>query len=205
MAIKPKETKITEKSASQKEKTDIAKNSKKETKKIQKSPSERQKKAVKILAEKMAENGGKISKGEILKEAGYSDAIAKNPAKIFESASMKKAIKSAGLDLKSLKMKHKQLLNMGRIQSISASMHIPQEQFVNMVINSIPGSRFFHYFDMLLNSSREYYFIFPDTITQTKALEMQYKILGEFAPEKHRIVDKDDNDIVIFIPDNGRN
>lgn len=138
MAIKPKETKITEKSASQTEKTDIAKNSKKETKKTQKSPSERQKKAVKILAEKMVENGGKISKGEILKEAGYSDAIAKNPAKIFESASMKKAIKSAGLDLKSLKMKHKQLLNMGRITNLQSIMSINPGKFVDMVLEGIP-------------------------------------------------------------------
>lgn len=138
MAIKPKETKITEKSASQTEKTDIAKNSKKETKKTQKSPSERQKKAVKILAEKMVENGGKISKGEILKEAGYSDAIAKNPAKIFESASMKKAIKSAGLDLKSLKMKHKQLLNMGRITNLQSIMSINPGKFVDMVLEDIP-------------------------------------------------------------------
>lgn len=205
MAIKPKETKINEKSASQTEKTDIAKNSKKETKKTQKSPSERQKKAVKILAEKMVENGGKISKGEILKEAGYSDAIAKNPAKIFESASMKKAIKSAGLDLKSLKMKHKQLLNMGRITNLQSIMSINPGKFVDMVLEDIPWSRFLNYFEDDFNNARHYYFIFPDTITQTKALEMQYKILGEFAPEKHRIVDKDDNDIVIFIPDNGRN
>lgn len=205
MAIKPKNTKSTEKTASKKEKTDIAKNSKKETKRTQKSPSERQKKAVKILAEKMVENGGKLSKGEILKEAGYSDSITKNPAKIFESASMKKALKSAGLDLNSLKTKHRQLLNMWRIQSISASLFIPAEQFVDMVLDSIPWSRFLHYFDNPLGNTREYFFIFPDTITQTKALEMQYKILGEFAPEKHRIVDKDDNDIVIFIPDNGRN
>lgn len=205
MAIKPKEIKSTEKSARATEKTDIAKNGKKETKKPKKTPSERQKRAVKILAEKMVENGGKLSKGEILKEAGYSDAIAKNPAKIFESASMKKAIKSAGLDLKSLKMKHKQLLNMGRLQNISASIHIPHDQFVNMVLEGIPWSRFMHYFDNALNASREYFFIIPDTVTQTKALEMQYKILGEFAPEKHRIVDRDDNDIIIFIPDNGRN
>lgn len=138
MAIKPKETKITEKSASTTEKTDIAQNSKKETKKIQKSPSERQKKVVKIMSEKMMENGGKISKGEILKEAGYSDAIAKNPAKIFESASMKKAIKSAGLDLKSLKMKHKQLLNMGRITNLQSIMSINPGKFVDMVLEGIP-------------------------------------------------------------------
>lgn len=138
MAIKSKKIKNTEISASQTEKQDILPPSKKGTKKPQKSPSERQKKVVKILADKMVENGGKISKGEILKEAGYSDAIAKNPAKIFESASMKKAIKSAGLDIKSLKMKHKQLLNMGHITNLQSIMSINPGKFVDMVLEGIP-------------------------------------------------------------------
>lgn len=85
---------------------------KKTSKNAKRKPTERQEKVLNILSEKMVENGGFSSKKSILAESGYSESVQKNPAKVFEAASMQKALKSAGLDIKSLKMKHKQLLNM---------------------------------------------------------------------------------------------
>lgn len=212
MAIKSKKTEKSKVKASESEKVITWQKEhlwkevkKKSSKNAKRKPTERQEKVLNILSEKMVENGGFSSKKSILAESGYSESVQKNPAKVFEAASMQKALKSAGLDIKSLKMKHKQLLNMWRLQSINAHISIPPDAFTDMVIKNIPGSRFLHFFDDPLNAQRYYYFIFPDTITQTKALEMQYKILGEFAPEKHRLVDKDNNDVTIFIPDNGRN
>ena len=156
------------------------------------------------MHEKMAEKGG-FSKREVLEEAWFSKSVQDTPEKVFWTASMKRAMKSAGLDLKSLKMKHKQLLNMGRIDKIECSMNIPPQDFVDMVLAAMPGSRFLNYWDNPTFRSRTMYFIIPDVYTQAKMLEMQYKILGEFAPEKHAITDSQGNDVTIYIPDNNRN
>lgn len=55
-------------------------------------PTPKQEKVIKLLVE----NGGKLgktkSKGEILLEAGYSEAIAKNPHKVIESETIQEGL-----------------------------------------------------------------------------------------------------------------
>lgn len=170
-------------------------------KKASESLSPRQQKVIAKISETLAENG-RISKGQILAEAGYSESVQISPSKVFNAASMRQALKKIGLDLSSLRSKHRQLLNAGQIQTLMISKEIPPDQFVEMFLDAMPGSRFLQYFDTM--SARHYMFVVPDVIIQAKMLEMQYKILGEFAPEKHAITDTKGNDVVIYLPDNNR-
>lgn len=169
-------------------------------------PSLRQQKAIKIITEKMVENGGKINKWEVLAEAWYSPAVQATPDKVFSSASMRKAVKSIWLDPKSLKIKHRQLMNATRIESIQVNMNIPADQFVEMFLKSMPWSQFLNWWDNDFLFTRIFYFLVPDVITQTRVLDMAYKISGEYAPEKHEHTGKDGEALIpkIYLPDNAR-
>lgn len=170
-------------------------------KKASESLSPRQQKVIAKISETLAENG-RISKGQILAEAGYSESVQVSPSKVFNAASMRQALKKVGLDISSLRTKHRQLLNAGQVQTLMIAKDIPPDQFVEIFLDAMPGSRFLQYFDTAYG--RNYMFVVPDVVTQAKMLEMQYKILGEFAPEKHAITDTKGNDVVIYLPENNR-
>lgn len=170
-------------------------------KKASESLSPRQQKVIAKISETLAENG-RISKGQILAEAGYSESVQISPSKVFNAASMRQALKKVGLDISSLRTKHRQLLNAGQVQTLTVAKDIPPDQFVEIFLDAMPGSRFLQYFDSM--TARHYMFVVPDVVTQAKMLEMQYKILGEFAPEKHAITDTKGNDVVIYLPENNR-
>lgn len=182
-------------------------NSKKSSnKKPAKKPSVRQQKAIKILTEKMAEKGGKINKWEVLAEAWYSPSVQATPEKVFATASMRRAVKSIWLDPKSLKMKHRQLMNACRIESVQATMDIPADAFVDMFLKWMQWSSFLHWWDNGFSHTRHYYFLVPDVITQTRVLDMAYKISWEYAPEKHEHTGKDWASLIpqIYLPNNSR-
>lgn len=62
---------------------------------------------------KMVENGGNM--GKIMREAGYSEAMAKNPHKITQSKGFREILEQYGLDDVTLFKKHKELLESKKI------------------------------------------------------------------------------------------
>lgn len=187
-------------------KAESASSDKKPKKKPEKQPTLRQQKAIKIAQEQMVENGWKITKWKILEKAWYPPSTQNNPDKVFASASMKKALKKAWLDMNSLKMKHKELLNSTMITQLQVKMSLPIEEFIDTVLNGCPGSTYLNHFDIPMAWQRVFVFLMPDKMTQTRALDMAYKILWEYAPEKHEHTGKDWKELtpIVYIPDNNR-
>lgn len=65
---------------------------------------------------KMVENGG--SMGKIMKDSGYSEAMAKNPHKLTQSKGFQEILEQHGLDDVTLAKKHKELLESKKITRV---------------------------------------------------------------------------------------
>lgn len=57
----------------------------------------KQKKAIKIISESLGQGQVKISMGEVMKKAGYSEIVSKNPINLTESKGFKALCDSCGL------------------------------------------------------------------------------------------------------------
>lgn len=168
--------------------------------------SPRQQKVIEILTGEKGENGGIFSKSEVVKEAGYSKTVQATPDKVFASLSMKRALKKVWMDAASLKRKHTELLNSSQISQLQTLMSVPAEAFIQVVIDNCPGSKYLNHFDIPMAGQRVFVFLMPDKMTQTRALDMAYKILWEYAPEKHEHTGKDWKELtpIVYLPDNNR-
>ena len=76
-------------------------------------PTTRQRKAARKLKE-VIENNQNLEGNEILTIVGYSDAIAKNPKIVFESAGFKKALKELGFSIDAADLTIAKILRTGK-------------------------------------------------------------------------------------------
>lgn len=135
----------------------------------------RRKKAIKkILGSKGCKNIGKA-----LVESGYSPAYAKNPKLFMETASTKEIMKTIFSE-KNLAKKHEQLLNQSEIKSQGFNPKLKDK-----TIKALFKKNGIKVFNIQRGTGFAVVFYFtPDATTQTKALDMSYKLLGKYAPEK---------------------
>ena len=124
--------------------------------------SARERKAVALLVSGMSQKDALIS-------AGYSESVATTQAhdvlgKPLVIRALDKAFIDAGIDVTRLAKKHNELLDCQKV--ISA-----------MVIN-----------DRDADSQTNDFIEVPDGQVQVKALELAYKVRGDFAPELHAVV-----------------
>lgn len=186
---------------SQSEKTGISSEKKKATIKTRKKriakPTKKQKEVMKILEETTKYKGGKkTSKKEILATAGYSKSSQKTPQKIFGTASMQKLFEVSGFSVETLKQIHAPLFGASSVFRVDVSSRDDHDEVLEAYSQTMPELEY-------ITTTRDVWgnislhFRKPDNFTILRALEIGYKILGAFAPEKIAITDKDGNDAPI--------
>jgi phage terminase small subunit len=132
---------------------------------------DRQERAVQIYVE----NGGK-SASAAMREAGYSEASAKNPQKLTESSAWKELLDKAMPDKKLVSV-HKKLLNAHRIDHMVFPLGM-QKADIKKLLNSVGctpkkiqhGQQAIHV-----------WFWAPDFKARTSAVELAYKIKGKIS------------------------
>lgn len=146
----------------------------------------------KIAFKKIVEKRGNISTAMI--EAGYDENTAKNPKNLTESAGFKELMDEAGLSDEELLSKHSELLNSAVINSISFStFQNPKkgknkkykaltDEEIKKIIENAPGCKLIR----IVRSPSEAvaYYYSPDSRSRKAALDMGYKLKGNYAPEK---------------------
>ncbi len=176
------------------------------------SASIRLRKAAKIALE----NGG--NKSAAMREAGFSEAYAKNPQKLSTNKGYQKILDEAGLSDEFLANGHKQLANASRLQEYSFPhttrtelIQIDEDhekwdpegrkkQFVEETKKSpITDKEIKEIIEKIPGANLLYirndydkriaYFSAPDYLPRGKALEMGYKAKGLFAAEKVEFTD----------------
>lgn len=111
----------------------------------------------KAAFDKALENGGVISAA--MAEAGYSEAMAKNPQKLTESKGWQELM-DTHLPDDQLTARHRELLDKREKVIIDRADPKTGESAVYEVLDQ------------------------PDTVAVSKALDMAYKLKGSYAPEK---------------------
>ncbi len=168
-----------------------------------------QKKVLDII-QKQVQKGTKISVTKAMRESGvYSESTAKRPEKITKSKGFIKILEAAGLTDSFLAKKHSQLSRATRLEKdtfyaqpkieikrkkehIVAWIHVSDEKIKEMIegAEDDPTGNRVAYIKKF-EKYKEVYFRVPDSVVQSKALEMGYKIKDHFAPNKLDIIDHD--------------
>ncbi|MFA6171982.1 MAG: hypothetical protein WCW77_00570 [Patescibacteria group bacterium] len=140
----------------------------------------------KKVFQKMVENGGSIRKAA--KEVGYSDAMANNPQKITESTGFKELMNEAGLSHENLLKTHKELLSSASLNWVTFSKpkgkgYKPlKDEEIKIIVESAPGCKLIRIIRTLGEATAYYHS--PDTRSRKEALNMAYKLNGDYAAEK---------------------
>lgn len=185
---------------SQSEKTDISSETEKASIKTRKKriakPTKKQKEVVKIIEETNHYKGGKMTKKKILATAGYGPSSQKNPAKIFSSHSLQTLFEESGFSVETLKKVHTPLFSASSVFSVAVREWEDPDEIRDAYLNAMPE---LEHITTTVDSwgNQSIAFKKPDNATILRALEIGYKVLGAFAPEKIAITDKDGNDAPI--------
>lgn len=142
-------------------------------------PSIMQRKAVANLVEK----GG--SKGQAIREAGYSEAVANNPQRVFNSPAVMELMKAAGIDEIEVLKKLNKHMNARKSRTV----------ILNHKLNDTPSDdEIYEMFAKLGfdvwriertdSQSTRCLLVVDDTYTQLEASEKVINILGIYAPKK---------------------
>ena len=134
----------------------------------------------------MVENGGNMSKGEILRKAGYSEAVVKTPQKVFGSPTVQVGIAeraaklgvSENLGFRAVKeaAKATHLTNM----TFPLSEELTDKDIITMlkkggcVVRNIVYGK----------TSRRVYYWSKDYQSRLRVADMIFKIYGTYAPKK---------------------
>lgn len=127
--------------------------------------------------DKIVENGGNVSRAMI--EVGYSPATAKTPQKLTESKGWDELTKEF-LDDTDVAKKHKELLNSHSIQHMVFPLDVTDEEITKLLLEVNCISRRFMHSD----TQTHVWFWSPDNKARKDAIDMAYKIKGNYAPEK---------------------
>lgn len=147
----------------------------------------KQKKTAQILLE----NPGK-SVGAAMREAGYSDAMAKNPQDITTTKTWA-ALMNEYLPEEALAQAHKQLMNSNSLEHMVLGVgpkhtdeleegdgKISDEQILQMLSDANCVVRKIVHGPQ----ARHIYYFAPDNRARKDSLDMAYKLRGSYAPEK---------------------
>lgn len=104
----------------------------------------RQQKAIDILDERVVK-GGKVVLAEIAREAWYSEALARNPKRIFGAWIVQRELKKIGVDSKWTKIAHEYLMNTRIKHVMRFSKSIDPKSIIKRYTKEFPGFRCFHY------------------------------------------------------------
>ncbi len=165
-------------------------------KKFQKPLSYRAKKSIDI----MVASGGKISQAESLRRANYSEAVARTPSKVTKSKSYRDYLNDVGMTSTYLSKKHRQL---------SSAMRLEKDRFEAVCIKKKGTKKKFTYthvsdekITLLIEGTeenptgnkvayiktfatfKEVWFRVPDNIVQKGALDMAFKVRGDYTADK---------------------
>lgn len=149
----------------------------------------------KIVTRRILEKVRKGQKVSVSKEMRgiYSDSIAKKPGKLTKSKGFQELFRESGMDAKVRTRKHAELIhssyvefqNFDAIKVKKKWIHITNEEIYKAIegttenptgckIVSIQEARDF----------KRVTYRAPNQVVQAKILEMQHKLLGDFAPDK---------------------
>ncbi len=133
---------------------------------------------MKKVVKEIVENRGGKSVSKAMRDAGYSDAYAKNPQQFIATQKWQKLMKKYLSDDLLLK-KHKRLLDSHRIQ----------QQYFNYKITDKSITKIFRDNDFQVIGIKRFmkiaiiFYLAPDNDTQDKALDKAYKLKGYYAKE----------------------
>lgn len=147
-------------------------------KKKGRTPSARKKKALKLLAE----NGGNVSKA--MRDAGYSPSYVANPQKFSRSASTQEILDEL-IPRAMVIEAHVNLLRASKIEYMMFPAGTEEEDIeellaaANCTVKKIRSTKVMVHV----------WFFAADNKARKDAIDMAYKLRGEFAPEKYEVTD----------------
>lgn len=106
--------------------------------------SARQQKAIDILDKKIA-NDSKIVLAEIIREAGYSEWMARAPQRVFWAWIVQRELKKIWVDSKWTKVAHEYLMNTRIKHVMRFAKTIDPKSIIKRYTKEFPGFRCFHY------------------------------------------------------------
>ena len=150
----------------------------------------KQKIAVQKLVEisRKAKGQKKITIGRILREAGYSEAMAIAPQKVTQSKGFVELLSEYMPDDMVAKV-HKDLLNAAKLDSYKMDAKL-NDQEITDIIESVGGCKVRKILRFKRDAFVTVYFWSPDGNSRKAAIDMFNKIKGNYAPEKqeHKII-----------------
>lgn len=154
---------------------------------------ERAKKVIKKMVEITKKKDRKMTKGKILKDAGYSDNYSKQPSKFFKTKTVQE-LRAKYLPMDLIYKVHNELLAAAEISHyifpvIKGKKELTDQE-IKDIIESTPGCELIY-----IKRGDNYmgtvaFFRAPDNNSRDKALDKAYKIYGNYAPEKVEVIDK---------------
>lgn len=138
----------------------------------------------KAAIQKLVENGGK-SVSAAMREVGYSPETAKSPSKLTESKSYREFFAEV-FTPDYLRQHHKALMNSMYLQHVNFPYRMTDDE-IKEEINAVPGCVFMSTKRFMTNAT--VFFLAPDTKARKEALDMAYKLTGDYAPVKLTDVD----------------
>lgn len=156
----------------------------------------KQQNLVNEVVRNMAENGWK-TKGQMLKDAGYSKSTQEKPARVFDSKRVADALEEVlEVDNHYLAKKQKAHLEARKFDVFDTPFFWAEylqdpkkirEKVQDILDEDMPWARVM---SLHLKKIGEFDFLrakisVPDVVAQDKAIDKVYKIRGEYAPEKH--------------------
>lgn len=136
-----------------------------------------------------------LTKKEIMKQAGYSAAIAKNPALIMESKTFKQLLEE-NLPEDLVTKRHQELLSSATInhyefyshgktnsKAKATGKHHLSDEEIRTLVESVAGCKLI-YIKQFGTGTKVAYFSQPDNRSRKDAIDLAYKLRGSFAPEK---------------------
>lgn len=148
-------------------------------KKHHQAPTPKQKNA----AKRLIENGGKRKPdpvGKVLRDAGYSDAISKNPHKVTRSKGFR-ALLDKYLPEKDVARAHQELMHAAVIQQYVFPLNA-DDTLIKLCVESASGCKLIHI--QSSTTQRRAYFQSPDNRSRKDAIDMAYKLRGNYEPVK---------------------
>jgi hypothetical protein len=142
----------------------------------------KQKRAVEEVI-KVIKGMSKATKQEVLEKVGYSKGIAKSPKRVIESKGFQELMDQYGLSDKDLAAAHKNLLNATYIDHMVFPVAMTDEEITNLLktVNCVP-KKFMHG-----ETANHVWFWARDNKAMKDAIDMGYKLKGNYAPEKKEI------------------
>lgn len=128
----------------------------------------------KLTASKLVENGGNV--GKAMLEAGYSEAMAKNPQKLTRSKGWQELIDKFISEDRLLNV-HKRMLDCVKLMSLPFELSTSDED-IRKIISKVCGSKFVSVNQRV--KAKVCFYTMPENGTRLSALDMAYKIRGKY-------------------------